>query len=139
MADRCSRPGRTVTLQLSDRPHLSLNDRDHWAVRRQMTEAWRDETALRAGAAAFGRHDQIHVQLEFHPGDRRRRDADNLVATLKPCIDGLVQAGVVLDDSPQFVTWGQPKIVGPDDAGDRQRRWLLTVSCRCDSSTEVAA
>ena len=39
------------------------------------------------------------------PRDRLRRDQDNLVPTLKPCIDGLVDAGVIPDDTPEYVSW----------------------------------
>ncbi|WP_162786781.1 hypothetical protein [Janibacter anophelis] len=39
----------------------------------------------------------------YEPPDRRRRDEDNLFATLKPLADGLVDAGVVADDTPDLM------------------------------------
>ena len=36
---------------------------------------------------------------------KRRRDADNLFASMKPYIDGLVMAGVLVDDSADRVQY----------------------------------
>ena len=33
------------------------------------------------------------------------RDPDNGIASFKPCVDGLVAAGVIVSDSPQVVEW----------------------------------
>lgn len=41
------------------------------------------------------------VDVTFVLPDARRRDLDNLVSTLKPLIDGAVDAGVIVDDSVQ--------------------------------------
>jgi len=40
-----------------------------------------------------------NVTLHYRVPDRRRRDADNLAATLKVCQDALVLAGVLVEDS----------------------------------------
>jgi crossover junction endodeoxyribonuclease RusA len=69
--------------------------------------------------------DAIHVQLIYVPRDRRRRDSDGLVATLKPCLDGIVDAGVVPDDSPEYVTWSAP-IIAPADPKDPHLRLEIT-------------
>lgn len=39
------------------------------------------------------------LTLHYRVPDRRRRDADNLAATLKVCQDALVEAGVLIEDS----------------------------------------
>lgn len=41
----------------------------------------------------------INLTLHYRVPDRRRRDADNLAATLKVCQDALVEAGVLVEDS----------------------------------------
>lgn len=41
----------------------------------------------------------------------RPRDEDNLMAAMKPAYDGIVSAGLVTDDSSQYVTHGTPEIV----------------------------
>lgn len=126
------------------KPPLSLNDR------RPRMVIWRDQHNLRnqvrylARAAKIPRLDRIDVALHYEPTDRRTRDQDNLVATLKPAIDGLrdygpryrdarmVEAawvGIVADDSPEHVTWPRPIIhaARPRGAGERQhgRLWLV--------------
>lgn len=40
-----------------------------------------------------------NITLHYRVPDRRRRDADNLAATLKVCQDALVIAGVLIEDS----------------------------------------
>jgi Holliday junction resolvase RusA-like endonuclease len=39
------------------------------------------------------------VQCRFYFATKRRRDGDNLLASMKSCFDGLVDAGVFTDDS----------------------------------------
>ena len=43
--------------------------------------------------------------------DARKRDEDNVVPTLKALCDGLVDAGVVADDTPRYMVKHMPKIV----------------------------
>lgn len=43
--------------------------------------------------------DQARLEVEFVFKRRGRRDYDNLVASLKPVIDGIVVAGALWDDS----------------------------------------
>ena len=40
-----------------------------------------------------------NVQIEVTPPDRRRRDKDNLLASLKAAFDGAQDAGLIADDS----------------------------------------
>lgn len=121
-------------------PPLSLNDRRHrmvvWRAQHNLTE----QVRLLARAQRIGRLDRIHVQLHYLPATRRTRDADNLVATLKPCIDGLrdaparfkggrmvaaAQAGIVVDDDPAHVRWSPPEIHAPVKQHTGSRLWLV--------------
>ena len=97
---------RTWTLRVGDytKPPLSLNDRMHWRKKAGITKT------IRAGVADDARRTVpvlgwIAVELHYVPRDRRRRDRDNLVSTLKPCLDGLVDAGVIPDDTPEYLDW----------------------------------
>jgi crossover junction endodeoxyribonuclease RusA len=112
------------------KPPLSLNDRGQTpgarARRSEVAARLKSDTAHLARAANIGPQQAIHVRLHYRPPDRIRRDADNLVATLKPCIDGLVVAGVVPDDSPAFVDWSAPRIHEPTE--DRKPLLWLTVT-----------
>ncbi|MBW8171809.1 hypothetical protein K0651_01935 [Ornithinimicrobium sp. Arc0846-15] len=53
------------------------------------------------------------VQLHFEPATTRRRDTDNLVATLKPICDAIVLEGIVPDDTPVFMSKPEPIIHPP--------------------------
>ena len=52
------------------------------------------------------------VTLHYRPRDNRRRDADNLVPTLKALCDGLVDAGLVPDDTPNYMHKHKPEVGG---------------------------
>lgn len=119
-----------------ERPPLSLNDRGQTrgarAARSAVAARIKADTAHLARKAQIGSHDAIHVRLHYRPKNRIRRDADNLVATLKPAIDGLVVAGVVPDDSPQYLDWSAPRIHEPSD--DRTPLlWLVVTIDQGDS------
>ena len=109
----------TVTLPYIA-PPLTLNQRLHWAARSRLTRGLRESTAWLANLPALP---SVHVVLHYRPADNRRRDPDNIVATLKPCLDGLVDAGIVPDDTPQFVSWSQP-VIHPADKRLGPALWL---------------
>ena len=92
----------TITLPLPPKG-LSPNDRMHWAWKAAAVKKYRSWSAAatteqlcknpkyRGWAAA-------KVQPVFYFKDKRRRDRDNLAATLKAAYDGLVDAGLLVDD-----------------------------------------
>jgi crossover junction endodeoxyribonuclease RusA len=92
------------------KPPLSLNDRMHWARKAKLARELRRWTRVLADAHNIPRLTHARVELHYHPRDRRRRDADNLYATVKPCVDGLRDAGVIDDDDMAHVTHLQPVI-----------------------------
>jgi crossover junction endodeoxyribonuclease RusA len=111
----------TLTLPWTS-PPLTLNGRDHWAVKARKTRQARDATRLLAhGIPPLA---CCQVLLTYFPPDARRRDADNLVALLKACCDGLADAGVVRDDTPDLMRKLMP-LVG---AVERPGRLTLTIS-----------
>ena len=54
---------------------------------------------------------RCEVSLVWYVNDRRRRDDENPVATLKALCDGLVDAEVVEDDTALFMLKHMPRIV----------------------------
>lgn len=84
---------------------VNSNHRLHWAVRAKRTKAWR--TAARYAAHGLARHERVHVTVYVHKKTRRAYDAHNLVPTVKACIDGIVDAGLIPDDT-------NAHLVGPD-------------------------
>jgi crossover junction endodeoxyribonuclease RusA len=88
----------TITLPFPPR-ELSPNARIHWARKAKIVKAYRTQ----AFAAAFRRgHTPYAIataRVVFFAPDRRRRDHDNLSASLKAAWDGIVDAGILIDDA----------------------------------------
>lgn len=93
-------PGVLVFVLPIPPKELSPNARPHYmakarAVRKYRTLAWAEARSqkVRPGWAT------AEAQATFYVATNRRRDRDNLLASLKPAFDGLVDAGVLSDDS----------------------------------------
>lgn len=90
------------------RPPLTANQRMHWRRRAELTKQVRVAAMLNARRIpALGK---CEVALTWYVNDRRRRDVDNIVPTLKAMCDGLVDAGVVADDVPNLMVKLMPVI-----------------------------
>lgn len=106
------------------RPPLNMNDRMHWAKKAKIVKSLRHEAFVRAKAMKLPTNcGHIEVQLNFRPRDHRRRDAINLVLNQKSLVDGLVDAWIVHDDTPDYVTDLMPKI-HPPERGQLAKCWL---------------
>lgn len=104
-----------VDLPLPDRI-LSPNAHVHW---REKVDAIK---GARAHACYWFRREKpklwthcpvvISVIYSYGGGDGgyRPRDVQNAIASLKPAIDGMVDAGVVPDDSHKWVQWGPVRL-----------------------------
>ena len=99
-----------LTLTLTG-PRFSANDRHrHWHHERELKQAWRDLGQLRAReaiGASFVPLERVHVVATFVPGSRRRVDPANAAPAVKACVDGMVLAGLLVDDDAAHM-------VGPD-------------------------
>jgi crossover junction endodeoxyribonuclease RusA len=98
-------------------PPASANDRDHWRVKAKKVAEIREtaERGLLSTTTSWLACNHIRVGLLYVPRDRRRRDPDNLVVPLfKALVDGIVDAGIVPDDTPRYVTREFPVIAEPD-------------------------
>lgn len=99
---------RTWTVELPiGVPLLNANKRQHYMAKARLTKAIRQiarNYAIREAVPALQR---AHVVVEYRPPDRRRRDVHNLYPSAKAAVDGLVDAGVLPDDSDRYLT-------GPD-------------------------
>lgn len=77
------------TNRRTGKPFITSNNRvKDW----QTSAAWQ----LKAAGIAFTGH--VSISYIFHVKDNRRRDLDNMIATIN---DALVAAGVIQDDSWQ--------------------------------------
>lgn len=50
-------------------------------------------------------YERATITITWVAKDKRRRDCDNLFAALKATIDGLVEAGLIVDDSAMHVSY----------------------------------
>lgn len=70
---------------------LSPNSRKHWRAVAKAKAAYRAACATQAVVQGAKRisAEKLAVHLEFHPPDKRRRDMDNMIASMKSGLDGL--------------------------------------------------
>jgi len=54
---------------------------------------------------------KAQLDLTFIFSTARRRDIDNLLGRFKPGLDGIIQAGLVIDDDMNHVTFGQVQVL----------------------------
>ena len=106
---------RTVTLGWPSRA-LSPNARSHWATLARAKKAARKEGyfAVNCGAPILIGAAHIRIQVTFIPPDARRRDLDNLIASIKPHLDGISDA-IGIDDSRWI--WAAPVMAAPEKPG----------------------
>jgi crossover junction endodeoxyribonuclease RusA len=117
--------GRVWRLDLPLRTPLSMNDREHRMVRHRRVAQVRSDAKLLAKAAKIPKLERISVELHYCPRDSRRRDPLNLVATLKPLEDGIVDAGVIPDDTPVWSLPTMPIIDLPDSTPGTVRLYAI--------------
>ena len=85
---------------------LSPNARVHWATKSRAARDQKNDAALLARAAGYDKVEwpaagRLCVWITGYPADKRRRDADNLLASLKFGIDAI--AAVMGVDDSRFV------------------------------------
>lgn len=112
-----------------DKPPAALvgNSRKHWRQRSADTHQVRTVVMMLAKQQGLDRIRAEHVTAEFvwAPGNRLRRDADNLWPMLKVCCDALARGPrrdwvgleIVPDDTPEHMTKLAPRIEPPPAKG----------------------
>jgi Holliday junction resolvase RusA-like endonuclease len=93
--------GRRLVVVLPLPPQeLSPNARPHYMAKARAVKRYREAAHLSALAERPARPMQAaKVTARFFFRTRRRRDRDNLLASLKPAFDGIADARVVTNDS----------------------------------------
>lgn len=73
---------------------LSPNSRQHWARKARFTKAYRTQcwALTKESKAVIDFVGPIQVSLTFCPPDRRHRDLDNMLASIKAGLDGMALA-----------------------------------------------
>lgn len=96
---------KELTLPWPDRK-LHPNARTHWAAKAKATKAARYQAWLYAMAINWQAitlpEGRLHLWMDFYPPDKRRRDDDGLLSSMKAARDGIADA-LGIDDN-RFVS-----------------------------------
>lgn len=84
-----------------DSPPLRDNDRKHWAIKARETAKLRTLSWALAIDYRIPPLERARIVLHWQPATKRRRDQLSIAPTLKPLVDGLVDAGVLPDDDSE--------------------------------------
>lgn len=85
---------------------INSNQRLHRMAQAKLTKTWRQASAAAAhGLTPFTQ--QVHITAHIFKPRNGRYDTNNLAPTTKAIVDGLVDAGLLPDDSTEWV-------IGPD-------------------------
>jgi hypothetical protein len=120
---------RTWTFELTG-PALNANHRLHWRQERERKAAWRDAAQQMARSVVGARPPRLErasVSIVWVPPDARERDAENIAPVAKSVVDGIVRAGLLVDDSSRHI-FGPNLSVGEVQRGQHPRTYLVRVT-----------
>ena len=101
-------------LVINGPPPVSLNvqERLHWAKRQRLRDWWAEQAWLVWLEAGQPRFRRPAIQYRVYYATNRHRDPDNVVASLKPVMDGL--KGKAFADDHSGVVTILPPVIGVD-------------------------
>jgi crossover junction endodeoxyribonuclease RusA len=121
---------RSWTIELVG-PRYSANDRLHWRAAQPLKTAWRDLAQVHTRAVvgvSFDPPQQVHILVEQVPGSRRKTDPGNVAPAAKAAIDGMVRAGLLIDDDAVHLLGPDYRLAAPQSVQHGQWRLRLTVA-----------
>lgn len=103
--------GTTWTVELpAGLKLLSQNDRLHWSARNRIYQEIKRAAWAVTINARVPRLGQVTIQGIYDPPDRRHRDGDNYMPSVKAATDGIVAAGRLCGDDKRYVIWSSCEI-----------------------------
>ena len=102
----------SLTVSVTQSQVLTANQRGHWATCARATKSLRTLAAMVWRCAGSPQHARVSCVVTISYPNRRKRDAHNLMPTIKAIIDGFTHPypgvrGLLPDDDDQHLT-------GPD-------------------------
>jgi len=90
----------TITLPLPRR-ELSPNARCHWRLKARVVSHYRTTARVMVGMSTHAppAYRAASCEPRFFFAQNRKRDRDNLLASLKSSFDGLADGGLIVNDS----------------------------------------
>jgi hypothetical protein len=109
---------RHLEIKLDHLPprELSPNTREHWTVVKDFKSVARFEAGYLAKVKWQEQEPMKKAKVHYHfmVKDKRDHDVDNLVASCKAYLDGLIDVNVIMSDSYKYLSIGSAKV----DYGD---------------------
>lgn len=75
----------------------------HWREYGAIKKQWRTTTKILAKHIKLPRFQLVEIVVDFEQAKFKLADPGSHAPVAKACIDGLVDAGVLIDDSPEYV------------------------------------
>jgi len=108
----------TLTFKIPHDKWLSSNQRLHWASKAKRTKWLRSESREFTSNLLYPgikpRRNTVQVTAHIGYPSNAKADPNNAAPTTKALIDGLVEAGIFMDDSHEWV-------LGPDHRRDTEK------------------
>ena len=84
---------------------LLPNRKAHWAELMRATAEARYDAYVYCLAYKLDKPvmDKVEIEITWYPRSRKVADIDSLLRCCKPYLDSLVDAGIILDDSPKVI------------------------------------
>lgn len=98
-------------------PLLNAERSGHWREHRETTRAWRQAFKILALAQKIPLLDAIEVVVTHERKTKRSVDCAAAAPAAKAAVDGIVDAGVLVNDTPVFVrriTFEAPVVTGQE-------------------------
>jgi hypothetical protein len=86
-------------------PHNMANKRFHWAIKSKWNNSWKEEVlwTIYKNRKKFGKFPIINPKITIELHAVHLMDKDGSYRACKPILDGLVDAGVIIDDSNKYL------------------------------------
>lgn len=120
LAETATQPVEYVVALPAGLPLLNANRsrREHWATVRRTAKAIREAACLVARSQRVPLIERARIVYVIHPSPQtRKRDPGNWAESAKAAVDGLVDAGVFVDDNSQHVIGPDPRLGAPVKGG----------------------
>ena len=110
--------GYRIEIPMLPPKECSPNARVHWARKARAAKAYRtaaNACALAASQLARPQWSKAELFITIIISDKRHiRDTDNAIASIKPAVDGCVDAGIIEDDNPECLIYRTPVLYQVD-------------------------
>ena len=92
----------SLSFELDGLPKSQTNNYGHWAIRHKSKKEW-EARVFNAVRGNLPSKPLVRARLRFTRCSAAQPDFDNLVASFKPIMDGLITAGIIEDDKPSVI------------------------------------